>query len=417
MAIGFGATLGTATTDKIDVAASTFPAQFSVHVFTNRNGDGGGGLGRILDRGAMRPLYNASAAEYGFTNGNNCFWRWNRPSAGIWVPLGMSVDASSAANDPIVYQAGTKLTVGAGITQINADSAYVTGSAVWTIGARTSTGVGWDGSLAEMAWWDVILTDEEFFALQKGISPDQIRPESLLNYFPLIRSGAINKTAAPGAVTGTAAQPHPAIILPHRRSVRKTTTASGGGPTAYFQNVSGSLTGAGALAKQTLRSFTASSTFTGTLSKSTSRAFAGSITATGELSKRTSKAFAGSMTAAGNLSTMILFTCVVDGSITVTGAIAKMTMKALAGASTLAGALNKYTFRTLDGSITPEGVLTKLTKKAFASSVTCAGALSESYQVLKSLAGSITPSGALAALYIAFVAGVAKFLALLGVGS
>ena len=191
----------------------------------------------------------------------------------------------------------------------------------------------------------------------------------------------------------------------------------GGGPTAYFQDVSGSLTGAGTLAKQTLRSFTASSTFVGALNKSTARAFDGTVTAAGTLSKLTAKAFAGSMTAAGNLSTMILFTCLVDGSITVTGAITKLTMKALSGASTLFGALNKYTFRTLDGSITPEGILTKLTKKAFAGSVTAAGALAESYQVLKSLAGSITPSGALTALYIAFVAGILKMLALLGVGS
>lgn len=191
----------------------------------------------------------------------------------------------------------------------------------------------------------------------------------------------------------------------------------GGGPTAYFQDVSGSLTGTGALTKQTGKALVGSSTFSAALSKITSKYPSGSMTGDGSLAKQTSKSFAGSMTAAGDLSTMILFTCMVDGSLTVTGAISKLTLKALSGASELSGAITKAVFKNLDGSVTVEGVLTKLTKKAFDGSVTVAGALTESYQVLKSLAGSITPSGALATLYIAFVAGVTKFLALLGVGS
>jgi hypothetical protein len=138
------------------------------------------------------------------------------------------VDSTSAANDPIVYQDGVKLTVGSGIMQINADSAYVTSSAQWIIGNNTSGGLGWDGALAEIAWWDVVLTDEEFLALQKGISPDQIRPEALQHYFPLVRSGEIDKLGAPAAVTGTAVQDHPRVVLPHRRNTGTLTVVSGG---------------------------------------------------------------------------------------------------------------------------------------------------------------------------------------------
>jgi hypothetical protein len=213
---------------------------------------------------------------------------------------------------------------------------------------------------------------------------------------------------------------------------RRLWAASGG--TAYTQSISGSLTPAGALTKQTGKALSGSSTATGALTKLTSKAFAGSITSAGVLSrsiaksfagsitstgnivKQTAKAFAGSVTGSGALSTMILFTASFAGSITPSGALSKMTQKALAGNSTLTGAITKLTSKGLSASITLSGALNKLTTKAFVGSITVTGALAEAYQVAKSLAGSITPTGALATAYIAFVAGVLKMLSLLGVG-
>jgi hypothetical protein len=206
------------------------------------------------------------------------------------------------------------------------------------------------------------------------------------------------------------------------------------GGTTYNQGIAGSLTPAGALAKQTNKPLSGSSTAAGALTKLTSKAFAGSITSTGVLSrsiakslagsltgtgqlvKQTAKAFAGSVTGSGALSTMILFTASFAGSIAPSGALSKMTQKALAGTSTLTGAITKLTSKGLSASITLSGALNKLTTKAFAGSITVTGALAEAYQVAKSLAGSITPTGALATAYIAFVAGVLKMLSLLGVG-
>lgn len=230
MAIGFGPTKGVGATDKIVGPTEVLPAQFSFHIWTNRNGDGLGTGGRIFERNSnLITLMNNhpnTANTYAFgdlSGGGKPQWNWTRPSAGAWVPLGLSVDTSSASNDPIVYQAGSKLIVGAGLTQVRADSAYVTASSAWNFGNLAAGTRNWDGSLAEMAWWDVILTDDEFYALQKGISPDQIRPESLKHYFPSVRSGAINKFGAPGIVTGTAAQDHPRVFLPHRRNIRTRT--------------------------------------------------------------------------------------------------------------------------------------------------------------------------------------------------
>jgi hypothetical protein len=44
------------------------------------------------------------------------------------------------------------------------------------------------GALAEVGIWNVALTDDEVASLAKGFSPDQIRPQSLIAYLPLVRT-------------------------------------------------------------------------------------------------------------------------------------------------------------------------------------------------------------------------------------
>jgi hypothetical protein len=188
------------------------------------------------------------------------------------------------------------------------------------------------------------------------------------------------------------------------------------GGTTYNQSTGGSITAAGALTKQTGKSLSGSSTPAGTLTRLISKSFGGSITYTGNIVKLTQRALSSSITGTGSLATMILFTASMGGSITPSGAIAKLTMKALDGATTLAGAISKMTAKGLGGELTMVGALAKLTARAVSGSVTVAGAVTTSYQVLKLLAGSITVTGALGAVYIAFVAGVLKLMALMGIG-
>lgn len=231
MALGFGSTRGVNSADRVVTASETIPAQFSFHIWANRNGEGGGSLGRIFDRGSFLFFNNnpntAGTYALGLNAAADTRYRWARPAAGVWAPTGFSVDTTSSANTPTVYQSGTKLTIGSGVTRDGAAMTWPTASAAWCIGNRVSDGIrGWDGDEAEIAWWNVILTDDEFYALQKGISPNQIRPEALQHYFPFIRSGAIDKWGAPATVTGTAAQPHPPIIYAHRRVARKLVTAT-----------------------------------------------------------------------------------------------------------------------------------------------------------------------------------------------
>lgn len=44
-----------------------------------------------------------------------------------------------------------------------------------------------DGRVAEVALWDVALTDEEFVSLSKGFKPSRIRPQNLRFYAPIVR--------------------------------------------------------------------------------------------------------------------------------------------------------------------------------------------------------------------------------------
>lgn len=252
MAIGFGAAKGAASTDKITGPTEGIGAGFSFHVWTNRNGEGAGSLGRILAREGTLPFVlcnNNDAANYRFFIGAGAAtnWLWSRPAANVWAPIGISADTSSLANDPTIYQAGAKLTIGSGLTQSGPNSSWPIGSNTWYFGNNPDGTRNWDGSLAEIAWWNAILTDEEFFALQKGISPDQIRPEALQHYLPMVRSGATDKLGAPAAVTGTAAQDHPRMILPHRRHTGNLTMVSGGQNLTGFGSTQTNITGAPAI--------------------------------------------------------------------------------------------------------------------------------------------------------------------------
>jgi len=44
-----------------------------------------------------------------------------------------------------------------------------------------------NGSIAEAAIWNAALTDAEIASLAAGFTPDQIRPQSLQFYAPLVR--------------------------------------------------------------------------------------------------------------------------------------------------------------------------------------------------------------------------------------
>lgn len=80
------------------------------------------------------------------------------------------------------------------------------------------------GFIAEAAIWSAALTDQEVASLATGVSALQVRPQSLLAYYPIIGNNApeqnlLDATSAL-VVSGTlGAAAHPRILMPPRNSV------------------------------------------------------------------------------------------------------------------------------------------------------------------------------------------------------
>ena len=104
-----------------------------------------------------------------------------------WVPVTCIYDTSVSTNDPTVWLDGVKLTVGAGITQLGADDAWVTTSNKWAVGQRSDSATTRyaDGFIADFAVWNTLLTDSEAQYLHAGNRVDgNIRPANLRHYLP-----------------------------------------------------------------------------------------------------------------------------------------------------------------------------------------------------------------------------------------
>lgn len=64
-------------------------------------------------------------------------------------------------------------------------------SPVFAIGGYLYSGSsaqGFNGTIAEVGIWNVALTDDEILGSARGFTPDQIRPQSLQFYAPLVRN-------------------------------------------------------------------------------------------------------------------------------------------------------------------------------------------------------------------------------------
>lgn len=79
-----------------------------------------------------------------------------------------------------------------GANKVTTTASNVTGGFVRTqIGARRNASVTdnfFDGRIAEVGVWNVVLTDDEIASLGKGVSCALIRPQNLVLYAPMIRA-------------------------------------------------------------------------------------------------------------------------------------------------------------------------------------------------------------------------------------
>ena len=83
-----------------------------------------------------------------------------------------------------------------------------------------------DGAIAELAAWNVALTDPEISILAKGFSPLFVRPQNLISYRPFISLGSdqidrVATNALTKAGTPTTFASHPRIIYPSSYLIHK----------------------------------------------------------------------------------------------------------------------------------------------------------------------------------------------------
>lgn len=181
------------------------------------------------------------------------------------------------------------------------------------------------------------------------------------------------------------------------------------GGTQTPQSVSGTLTTAGALLKETRRALTGTLTTAGALNKRTSRALVGTLTTAGALSKRVNRALTGTLTFAGTLTAVKTALLTLTGTLTTAGALVKHTSRALTGTLTTAGALSKQAQRALTGTLTFAGALAavKAALRSVAGTLTFAGALTT--QAGKTFTATLTLAGTLRAVAQKALAGTLTF--------
>lgn len=217
MAYGFGSTLGTGTTDRIQTGVSVgWPTLATLLVAAYRNGAGGANVGTIMQHaGAVHYFRNnesLSAMQFNvvFTGGGqNNTWTFARPATGGWHRFAITYDANSVSNDPTAYLDGSSQTV----TNIARASVNLnTTSGTLGLGNRASdNAVVWDGMVGPFALYNRILSAGELDAWADGASPEEF-PRGLIVYQPLVR-GVTSPIHAAATTNGTpVVQPHPRIV-------------------------------------------------------------------------------------------------------------------------------------------------------------------------------------------------------------
>lgn len=216
-----GRTFGGASTDRIEFtqyAAINDLDTLTYALWTYRTGDGGNNNGRMIDKRNANAnggsfLYTTSST-YAFEahrwQTSDGAWSVTRPAGNTCVHVAVTYDHGSVSNDPIFYFDGVDQGAPTEITTPSGTLASETETLV--IGNRTAGNRSWDGRLASVAIWNVILTVGEIEALAKGTSPASIRPLNLVFHPPLwgVASPEPNLVAGGnnGTVTGAVLADH-----------------------------------------------------------------------------------------------------------------------------------------------------------------------------------------------------------------
>jgi hypothetical protein len=145
---------------------------------------------------------------------------FSKPAVGTWHH-GACVFASTTSRTAYLNAADYFATVAEGGSEVSGTSTvFNSGPSApdrLLIGARIDAGaIGaiCNGDIAEVAIYNVALTRAEIVALAKGFTPDQVRPQSLVFYAPLVRNLIDTKGGLPITNNNSATVvEHPRIII------------------------------------------------------------------------------------------------------------------------------------------------------------------------------------------------------------
>lgn len=155
----------------------------------------GSEAGPPADPVLVQHLDNALTAGNARTTAGYSATTWHH-FAGVWT---------SSTSRTVYLDAGNSAT---DTTSVSTTTVNVTGLGVLE---RQTPSNFFPGDLAEFGLWSVVLSTDEIAALAKGVSPQMIRPQSLVSYSPLIgkTSPEQNLISQTGwTVTGATAAPH-----------------------------------------------------------------------------------------------------------------------------------------------------------------------------------------------------------------
>ena len=212
MARGFNTTLGVGTTDRIVTDLSTNAAQRSYSIWATWRGAGGGGIPQMF----MKPWtigcwwkdsLNVVQFGYGFstTPGD---WTVPEPSHDTWHHFLVVYDSGSVVNNPVIYIDGVSQTVTEIRTPVGTADTH---TEPFYIGNDDTLARCFDGSLAEFAVWNSLLTPANATALANGAQATDVG--SPLCYFRILGLASPEPDSSGngyiGTVTGTQATLHP----------------------------------------------------------------------------------------------------------------------------------------------------------------------------------------------------------------
>lgn len=181
---------------------------------------------------------------------------------------------------------------------------------------------------------------------------------------------------------------------------------------AAAKPLAGSSTATGSRSGQSGKVLAGSVSGSGSLVRASSRVLAGSVSAAGALRKLVGKAFSGSSTGSGVLAFLRVAVRAFDGAIQPVGDLGRSILKTFTGSSTGSGSVARAKAAPLSGSISGSGGLARKPLKGFSGTVVPAGTVSTVRAVLRAFSGAITANGGLSKLI-----GKAVFGSSQGVGS